>query len=1246
MKRAQPRMKRAIQLLIAEDSDDDARMVVRVLERAGFKVQYDIVANAAAMRAALDRQAWDAVVSDFQIPDFGGMEALSLVQGRRLDIPFILISGAVGEEIAVEALKAGVNDYVLKKNLQRLPAVLERELRESEVRGGLRRAEAALRESEERLRTIVESEPECVKLVSREGKLLEMNAAGLAMLEADSLAAARARPLLDFIVPEHREAFAALHQRVIRGASGTLEFEVVGLKGGRRWLETHAAPLAAAGGKGPMLLGVTRDVTERKRAEEELRRFKLAMDASADVIFIVDRATMRHVELNETACRLLGYTRAELLKMGPQDILPVGRAELERTYDALIADPSQAGGLESYYRCKDGSQLPFESTRRVLRSGERWLVVAVSRDIRRRRAAQAALRESEERYRAIFEQAAVGITHTDLEGRFLMVNPKICEITGYSREEMLQRTIRDVTHPDDLRDGDALRQRLIAGDDARLEREARALRKGGGHIWINITSSVVRGADGSPAHLVSIVHDITERKRAEQELQRFSLAMDVSADSIYLTDPAEMRFVYLNATACQRLGYSREQLLQMGPQDVLPIGREQIAREYAEVVAAGEKGLIHERAFVRADGSRGWTELHRRALQTGGGTLIITIGRDISERKNAEERVIRLNRIYVVLSSVNGAIVRIRERAGLFSEICRIAVAEGGYLVARLVEMDANGRADLAATTETDSSYQQSIVAEYNADPGRCQNFLARALRSGEAQISNDVRNDVRIPRRAQLTKDGNYALALLPFKVEGRVAGALMLRAAAVGAFDAEEMRLLRELVGNLSFALELMDKQQRLDHLAFYDALTGLANRSLLIERLGQSIRAAAPAHGKLAIVLADLERLRTVNESLGRQAGDALLRDVAQRLAAAAGHGEVARIGIDNFAVVLQGVKGKSEVTRRIERLWQDCFGKPFRLGDAEFRAAARAGIALYPNDGTDAETLLGNAEAALRRAKQTGERHVFHALEMTATTGEKLTLETSLRQALEKDEFVLHYQPKVDLVTRRIVAVEALIRWLNPTLGLVPPGQFIPLMEETGLILQVGAWALARAVDDHARWRALGLATPRVAVNVSAIQLRRRDFVATVEKALAGGGSPPGLDVEITESLAMQDVEGNVEKLKALRALGLSIAIDDFGTGYSSLGYLAKLPIQALKIDRSFIVTMLTDPHTMTLVSTIISLAHSLRLKVVAEGVENEDQAKVLRLLRCDEMQGYLFSKPVPFDQLTELLRKEETPSTVA
>jgi diguanylate cyclase (GGDEF)-like protein len=502
---------------------------------------------------------------------------------------------------------------------------------------------------------------------------------------------------------------------------------------------------------------------------------------------------------------------------------------------------------------------------------------------------------------------------------------------------------------------------------------------------------------------------------------------------------------------------------------------------------------------------------------------------------------------------------------------------------------------------------------------------------------SNDVKNDPQRLMRKELHERGINSLAVIPLIVNEQAVGALALYAADVGFFDAEEMRLLAELAGHVSLALDRIDKAEKLDYLSYYDPLTGAPNRTLFHERLKLQLEDATREHGKLALLIVDIERFKTINDTLGRHAGDALLKEIGSRIKQG-GHPAswFARIGADHFAIVVPDVASEEQLARRIEGRLDGIFASPFMIAGTELRISARMGIAVFPSDGADADTLFRNAEAALKKAKATGERYLFYTQEMTERIAEKLSLENKLRQALEKEEFVLHYQPKVDLENRGIVGVEALIRWQSPELGLVPPMKFIPLLEETGLILPVGSWALRRAALDHRAWAERGLKPPRVAVNVSPIQLRQRDFVRDVEHAIMKGSAPVGIDLEITESLIMQDIHATIEKLVLLRKLGIQVAIDDFGTGYSSLSYLARLPVETLKIDRSFVSTMLEDPNTTTLVHTMITLAHSFQLKVVAEGVESEEQANMLRLLGCDQMQGYLFSKPVPIEALLPLL----------
>jgi diguanylate cyclase (GGDEF)-like protein len=613
---------------------------------------------------------------------------------------------------------------------------------------------------------------------------------------------------------------------------------------------------------------------------------------------------------------------------------------------------------------------------------------------------------------------------------------------------------------------------------------------------------------------------------------------------------------------------------------------------------------------------------------------------DVTEQKLAEESIRRLNRVYAVLSGINGLIVRTSSRDELFEEACRLAVEAGQFRMAWIGLVDAAAEVvkPVASAGNVGGFFDVAPLVVTTTKPGG-HGLAGRAIREKRPVVSNDVQADPQRLMKEECAQRGINSLAVMPLLTQGEAVGIFALYAADTGFFDDEEMRLLMELTGDIAFALDHIEKAERLDYLSYYDGVTGLANRTLFLERVTQSILSAAETGGRFAIWLLDIERFRTVNDALGRRAGDALLQQVARRVQTHAGAASfVARVAADHFAVVAGRTLDEEAIARLTEQRFAECFGTPYEFDGQKLRLSARAGIAMYPTDGTDAEALLRSAEAALRKAKASGERYLFHAPEMSERIAERLSLENKLRQALEKNEFVLHYQPKVDVRDRRIVGMEALIRWRSPEFGLVPPVRFIALLEETGLILEAGSWALSQAALDHRRWTEMGLAPLRVAVNVSPIQLRQRNFVATVEKAIVEGVSPAAIDLEITESLVMEDIQANIGKLKEAKALGLRIAIDDFGTGYSSLAYLAKLPVETLKIDRSFINGMEKDRDATTLVQTMVGLAHSLRLTVVAEGVETAAQAKSLLELGCDQMQGYLISKPLPAEDLESFLRQ--------
>jgi PAS domain S-box-containing protein/diguanylate cyclase (GGDEF)-like protein len=871
------------------------------------------------------------------------------------------------------------------------------------------------------------------------------------------------------------------------------------------------------------------------------------------------------------------------------------------------------------------------------RSGVQWL--STLQELSAAKRAAEYLQASEDTHRAALEQAAVGVVYTSLRGKLRRVNETFCTMSGYSRAEALQLHIRDITHSDDLDPSVNRRDRLVSRTGTPYHREIRVLRKDGSYQWVSVTTSLVRGRDGGPRHFVSVLSDISERKRAQEEVNRLRAAMDVTPDAVFLIDPETLRFVYVNDMACRKLGYIRERLLQMPAFEPLGLTGEQLGREHADVVAAGADGTCRETRYVRGDGSDGWTELYRRAVLTSTGVVIVTVERDITERKTQQEKIERLSRVYAMLSGINAAIVRIRDREELLRESCRIAHESGGFLAAWTgLTNDEMKVAEAVAWHGCETGVQRLRQAQFSprGESEAHQSLLLEVIQTRRPVISNDAPNAPGAQLGEVMAELGIKSVAFLPLTLTDRVIGVMALYSPIKGHFDEAEVELLTQLAGDISFALEHLEKSERAAYLALYDELTGLANRRLLIERLGPAVHGDGRSQGRFALALLDIERLRSVNKCLGRRAGDVLVRRVAERLGHTAGAIATARITANQFAVILPGIRDRVEAEELITTISRECFAEPYVLEGTELKVGAKAGVALFPGDGPDAETLLLNAEAALRRAKLTGERHCFYTPDLGERTGMFLPLESQLAGALARNEFVLHYQPKVDTHTRRIVGLEALIRWQSPELGLVSPDKFIPLMEETGMILEVGAWVIQRAALDHRRWVEQGFGQLRVAVNVSAIQLRQRDFMQAVEGAIREGVTPAGIDLEITETLVMDDVQENVEKLNAIRALGVQIAIDDFGTGYSSLGYLAKLPIQALKIDQSFIRAMVKDPVSMTLVQTIISLAHTLGLKVIAEGVEEEQHAKCLGLMGCDQMQGFLISRPLPFDEVTALL----------
>jgi diguanylate cyclase (GGDEF)-like protein len=599
----------------------------------------------------------------------------------------------------------------------------------------------------------------------------------------------------------------------------------------------------------------------------------------------------------------------------------------------------------------------------------------------------------------------------------------------------------------------------------------------------------------------------------------------------------------------------------------------------------------------------------------------------------AEERVARLARVQAVMSRVNALIVRTQDRRALLEEACRIAVDPGGYPLAWVGLADRErARIEPAAWAGAVGDLLESAGDRLSLGPAaRSPGAAARAVLTGRPVVVTDVAAAADMPFREQLLARGVRAFAMLPLVVAGEARGVLALHASDRRAFDREEMRLLEEVAGDIAFALDHIDKEERLNYLTYHNTLTRLANRTLFTDRLAQHVGGARRARGKLALLLLDIAGFGLVNAAHGRHAGDEVLRAVGERLERTLDPLLLSRTSGSQFAAIVPRLANEEDAVRGYERIAAACFGEPFAVGAETAALTVRAGIAIYPRDGATAEALYQSAEIALGEAKKRGDRYRLSDPQSDHAVRSRLGLEASLRRAIENGELRLHYQPKVDTRTRALTGAEALMRWQSPERGLVPPAEFIPLLEDTRLILAAGTWAIGQAAADAGTMADAAPAGFRVAVNVSAVQLREPDFAAAAARAAGTGPGPHALELEITESAAMHEIHTTLVKLEAARALGFSLTIDDFGTGYSSLAYLARIPAQAVKIDRSFVLSMPDDARCAELVRGVISLARSLGMRSVAEGVETEAQARLLADAGCDELQGYLISKALPLDE---------------
>jgi diguanylate cyclase (GGDEF)-like protein/PAS domain S-box-containing protein len=1393
-----------LRILMVEDMPTDAELEIRELKRAGLRITHRLVETEPAFRTELREFKPALIISDFSMPHFDGMFALALARELAPDVPFIFVSGTIGEEYAIRALKNGATDYVLKNNLVRLPAAVERAIQDAKERVERRNAEAALQEVTERHRSTYENSPIGIMHVDVDSnRILHVNPKLMELLgyTLDELRAMRPSDLLH---PEYRGVDRRKYRdRMLKGELNSFSSERMYVRkdGSGIWVNRTVALVRDAQGRPLHFIRMFEDVTKRREQETKIRRLSRihavlsginsAIVRIRDTRQLFDEACRIAVEHGNFGIAWIGHYDPVALEVTPQ-----ASAGLEGDYHLMGAklkvgtDTPTASGLiaravrerravysnDITLEPEVGGQRRQEAIRRGYRSvcalplvvegavagtlslfaketnffddEEMKLLTELASDISfalehitgqkrieklsRVRAVSSGINAAIVRVREREGLLAETCRIASEAGKFEMVwigtlHPEHQQVrpvafTGFTAETANAVNWETISSSKGTL-GEAMRSRkATVRDDIETQMTGGRLRQEALQKGCYSTVCLPLVVEDKVAALVAVFaggrgfFDSDERALLDEVASNISLALESIARQEKIERLSRIRNVLgeMNAVivrirskhqlfeeACRiavergKFGLSWIGLFDAASLDVTPvtwagIGSDEIKRSKSTArtdISQGQ-GLVGRAiregkpafendisAGPKVGGKRreeairlGYRSLMVLPLSTEGAvvgvfalfvketnffddeeiTLLTEFAGNISfalESITRQEKIGRLSRIRNVLGEMNAAIVRIRDKQPLFEEACRIAVEHGGFAMSWIGMVDeAAQEIRPVAKAGRNDGYLERLKLSLDPKVTRHLLLAVEALARGAPVICNDIANDgrMRVWREAALER-GYRSNVMLPLVLGQKPVGVFALYSPEAGFFDDDEMKLLVELAGDLAFALQTIEKQEKLDYLSYYDPLTGLPNRTLFHDRVNQVLQAQRGADSKAALIFLDLQRFGIVNDTYGRQAGDVVLKQMAERLEKALGSRDyLARVGADTFAAVLRDVKQEADVAHVLEQGILGAVSRPVELGGKELRIAAQAGIAFYPGDGDDVESLFRNADAALGKAKNSGDSYLFYAPQMNARVAEQLKLENDLRNAIVHEQFVLHYQPRFELASGQILGIEALIRWKHPERGMVSPGEFIPLLEETSMILDVGRWALRQAALEHAAWSARGRVPPRIAVNVSPAQLRRRDFVDYVKEALAPvERAGERIDLEITESMLMEDIQGGIEKLKEIQKLGLHIALDDFGTGYSSLSYLARLPINSLKIDRSFIMQMSKSPEQMAIVSTVISLARALNLRVVAEGVETEEQANLLRLLRCDEVQGYLFSRPVPPEDLEGKLRRAGT-----
>jgi diguanylate cyclase (GGDEF)-like protein/PAS domain S-box-containing protein len=952
---------------------------------------------------------------------------------------------------------------------------------------------AQLVKANEELQLLIETEPECVKLLSADGSLLRMNRAGFSMLDAESEAQVLGKKMYALVDLQYRQAFKDLTDRVFRGESGILEFEITGLKGRRLWLETHAAPLRNERNEIIALLGITRDITERKQAEEALR-------------------------------------------------------ESENRYHTL-------------FNAID----------------EGFCIVEV-----------------------IFDDNGKPVDY-----RFLETNPSFEKQTGLVVSQ--GKRMRELAPKHEEHWFRIYGEIAVTGEPARFQNQAAQL-----HRWYDVYAFRI----GKPEdrQVAILFNDITERKEGEDKLKLTRFSVDHAAISAFLIGK-DAHILYVNEQAGSSLGYSREELLEMTIPDLDPNAPMSAWPDiWARLKKEGR--LRFESLHRKKYGTLIPVEITANYVSFGGREYDWAYSVDISERKRAEKEVAHsYELIQTTVDSMlktEEALRKSEERLKRAQEIAHLGSWELDLRTDQLTWSDEVYRIFGLEPREFKPTYETFLEAVHPDDREAVDAAYSGTVREGR----DTYEIEHRVVRRS------DHEVRIVHEKCDH---------------LRDESGKIIRS-VGMVHDITDRRRMEDEIRHLAHHDALTGLPNRRLFRDITVLELAQARRNRRKIAILFLDLDRFKEINDTLGHEAGDELLKQAARLFRETIRESDtVARIGGDEFNIILADIvrpEDVSDIALKIIRR----FRSPFSISGNELNVTTSIGISVYPDDSTEIDTLLRYSDIAMYHAKESGRNTFrFYNAAINVRSLERMRLGNMLRRSIDFGELVVYYQPQFDIQSRRMVCAEALVRWQHPEKGLLTPDLFLAQAEETGFITEIDEWALKTACSQVRSWVESGLPRVCITVNLSARQFEKPDLVGRISSILKETRMEPGhLNLEVTETTAMSDVDRSASQLRQLRDAGVHISIDDFGTGYSSLNYLKKLPIERLKIDKSFIRDIAHDPDDRAIISAVTSMARKMGIRTVAEGVETEEQLSFLRSTECDEVQGFLFSRPVASREFRELI----------